>query len=87
MRLPIEYFKGIEFVRISSLTHDQQKQVWASFDQEKIIKIVRERSLLNDCILYSDFQAWQSRTSAIKAIPSLNRKEQVNPPLGKLAFD
>ena len=53
-----ENFKGIEFVRISSLPKDQQQQIWNTFQQEKIIKIIKEQALLNDCILYGDYQTW-----------------------------
>lgn len=60
MRKPVEKFRGIEFVRISSLPKEQQGQVWDSFDQGKIIKIIRDQSLLNDCILYEDFQKWEA---------------------------
>jgi len=60
MRKPVENFRGIEFVRISSLSKEQQGQVWDSFDQGKIIKIIRDHSLLNDCILYADFQKWEA---------------------------
>lgn len=90
--MTVEHFKGIDFVRISSLAKDQQQQVWASFDQEKIIKIVKDKSLLNDCILYSDFQAWQSRQST-RNTPELNpvagtstAQPSLQPAMGKLAF-
>ena len=64
MGMNVERYKGIEFVRISALPKEQQEQVWASFEREKIIKIVRDQSLMNDCILYPDFAAWQSRVQA-----------------------
>lgn len=60
MRKPVENFRGIEFVRISSLSKEQQGQVWDSFDHDKIIKIMKDKSLMNDCILYADFQKWEA---------------------------
>jgi hypothetical protein len=56
-----ENFKGIEFVRISSLPDDQKKQIWQTFEHNKIIKIVKDKSLMNDCILYQDYVSWLSQ--------------------------
>lgn len=83
MGATVERFKGIEFVRISSLTKDQQQQLWTSFDRDKIIKIVRDQSLLNDCILYSDFVAWKSH----QPTPTPSAAADLRPTLGKLAFE
>ena len=83
MGMNIERYKGIEFVRISSLPKEQQHQVWASFERAKIIKIVRDQSLLNDCILYHDFAAWQAQFQA----PAGEQSAIHSPILGKLAFE
>ena len=81
--MTVERFKGIEFIRISSLSKDQQQQVWDSFDRNKIIKIVRDQSLMNDCILYNDFVAWNTRPT-----PTAHASSQaIQPNLGKLAFE
>ncbi len=58
MKAHIENYKGIEFVRISSLPEDQKQVFWDSFDRHKIIKIMRNQELLNDCIQYNDYQEW-----------------------------
>jgi hypothetical protein len=60
----LEHFRGIEFVRISSLPEDQKEKIWQSFQQDKIIKIVRDQSLLNDCILYQDYVSWLNQSGA-----------------------
>lgn len=86
MRMMIEHFKGIEFVRISSLSKAQQQEVWESFDQEKIIKIIRDNSLLNDCILYSDYAAWAAARTSPKPAPVPN-PQPVQTVIGKLAFE
>lgn len=86
MGLNVEQFRGIQFVRISSMSKDQQEQVFNSFDHEKIIKIVKDQSLLNDCILFTDFAAWQAdqRQPGIALSPS---KPAYPAPIGKLAFE
>ncbi len=68
MRATSEIYKGIEFVRISSLPEDQKVAIWSSFDREKIIKILKVDALMNDCILYRDYLDWlgQSRTKVIE---------------------
>ncbi len=85
MGLIVEQFRGIQFVRISSMSKDQQEQVWDSFDREKIIKIVKEQSLLNDCILYTDFAAWQAASQKPAASITPDRPSYT-PAIGKLAF-
>ncbi len=54
----LENFKGIEFVRISSLPEEQKQRIWQSFQHDKIIKIVKDQALMNDCILYNDYLSW-----------------------------
>jgi hypothetical protein len=85
MGAKIEQYKGIEFVRISSMPREQQARVWESFDREKIIKIVTQESLMNDCILYSDFASWQA-TQLNTNRQSAPAPGTMGPSLGKLAF-
>lgn len=54
-----EVYRGIEFIRIASLPADLKAGFQATFDRSKITKILREKELLVDCILYSDFIRWQ----------------------------
>lgn len=86
MGLNVEEFRGIQFVRISSMSKDQQEQVWNSFDREKIIKIVKEQSLLNDCILFSDFTAWQADQPQ-PGVAQTPTKPVYPAAIGKLAFE
>jgi hypothetical protein len=68
MKAPVENYKGIEFVRISSLPEDQKKAFWDSFDRHKIIKIMRNQELLNDCIQYHDYQEWSRQVDKSETI-------------------
>ena len=58
MKVNVENYKGIEFVRISSLPADQKEIIWNSVNTQKIIKILRDNELLNDCLQYGDYQNW-----------------------------
>ncbi|NOS91118.1 MAG: hypothetical protein HOP30_04295 [Cyclobacteriaceae bacterium] len=77
MRATSEIYKGIEFVRISSLPEDQKSAIWKSFDREKIIKILKTDALMNDCILYRDYLDWlgQSRTKVIEVKNTIQEEQ------------
>jgi hypothetical protein len=64
----LENFKGIEFVRISSLPAEQKEKIWQSFQPDKIIKIVKDTTLLNDCILYNDYVSWLDSQRSIQEV-------------------
>jgi hypothetical protein len=53
-----EIYKGIEFVRISKLPEDQKSQITRTIDQSKIIKILRGKELLPDCVQINDYANW-----------------------------
>ena len=57
----IENYKGIEFVRISTLPEEQKRMLWTSAYQHKIIKILRDKELLSDCLLYDNYVEWYER--------------------------
>ncbi len=80
-----ENFKGIEFIRISSLPQEQKDQIWQSFQQDKIIKIVKDQALMNDCILYQDYLSWLDQQ---KHLPKSNTtiSSSPRPAFFKLAF-
>lgn len=58
MRVQPENYKGIVFVRISALPEDQKKNIWHSLGSDKIIKILKDDCLLNDCVQFEDYQNW-----------------------------
>jgi hypothetical protein len=68
-----EHFKGISFVRISSLPAEQKLKIRESFDRELIVKILRDNSLINDCIVYTDYLNWyrahRHQPIQIQAVP------------------
>lgn len=64
MRLTSENYKGIEFIRVSSLPANQKEVFWQSFDKNKVIKILVQTTLFNDCIQYGDYSEWFSKNFA-----------------------
>ena len=63
-----ELYKGIIFIRISNLPHEQKVKIRETGNRELIIKILKEDSLINDCILFSDYLEWYKLHKSI-AIP------------------
>jgi hypothetical protein len=51
-------YKGIEFIRISSLPADQQAAMKENFDTELFIKILINETVVSDCVQYKDYSAW-----------------------------
>jgi hypothetical protein len=74
----VENYKGIEFVRISTLPEDQKKMIWASAYQHKVIKILRGEELLNDCLPYVNYVEWyqQSYKTAVTVSPQPVEREK-----------
>ncbi len=68
MRVDAENYKGIEFVRISTLPEDQKQLIWISLKRDKIIKILKKDCLLNDCIQISDYEKWYTENYLTEVI-------------------
>ena len=58
MKATAENYKGINYVRISSLPKEQSANLQASFNKNLIIKILRDGTLLQDCLQYDHYVAW-----------------------------
>jgi hypothetical protein len=87
MRTPAENYKGIEFVRISTLPEDQKQLIWTSLKRDKIIKILKSDCLLNDCIQVRDYEAWYLENYKTEVITLTNSSTQsLKQPEYKLAF-
>jgi hypothetical protein len=58
MRAQSENFRGIEYIQISRLPVDQKNYIWESINQKLIISILKDDSLLNDCLQYQHYITW-----------------------------
>jgi hypothetical protein len=71
-----EIYKGIKFVRISSLPPEQKDGIWQSINHNSVIKILKDQTLLNDCLQYTHYVAWYENiykpTKQGKVLPSEN---------------
>ena len=50
-----EHYKGMVYVRLSALPLDQRNNFRHGQNREKIIKILKDNALMNDCVLYEDY--------------------------------
>jgi hypothetical protein len=80
--MSFETYKGIEFIRLSALPEEERVLIHKTIDQTKIIKILRDSELLNDCVQTRDYQEWKGATrhEAVSA-PATNTVNEL-----KLAF-
>ena len=56
-----ENYKGIQFVRISSLENNEKNLIKNTLKRDKIIKILRGTELLSDCVQYEDYIVWRKQ--------------------------
>jgi hypothetical protein len=88
MRVAAENYKGIEFVRISALPEDQKQLIWTSLKRNKIITILKNDCLLNDCIQLRDYEIWYTENYFAKPIEAAttNSQQPVKQSAYKLSF-
>ena len=51
-------YKGIEYVRLSSMTKSEQERFQQSFNPNLYIKILIGEEIVHDCIQYKDYINW-----------------------------
>jgi hypothetical protein len=72
MRANPELYKGIEFVRLSSLPKEQKKLILNSSYAKNTIKILHGDELFADCLPYAYYLNWHQEcyNSKAEATPS-----------------
>jgi hypothetical protein len=53
-----DHYKGIFYVRLSTLPVDQKVRIRTSSYRHAVIKILKDDFLMNDCMPYADYEAW-----------------------------
>ncbi|HCW06379.1 MAG TPA: hypothetical protein DGG95_03325 [Cytophagales bacterium] len=64
-----ESYRGISFIRISSLPLEQKKKIKQTIDQQLIIKIKREDLILADCVQYNHYLSWYENIFKVQREP------------------
>jgi len=86
MRIASEIYKGIEYIRISSLPTDQKEHLYKSLNHKLIINILKDESLLNDCLQYQHYITWHENIYKSAAEGKSNEVSAKSPIL-TLAFE
>lgn len=84
LKASTEEFKGIKFVRISSLPEEQRKGIKSFLNSDLIIKILKEGTILTDCLQYDHYVAWYENIYKAKTVEEKPAKKEV--PAGKFAI-
>jgi hypothetical protein len=58
-------FKGIEYIRLGSLTPIQEKSLKGSLVRNQIINIQVGPQILRDCVLYKSYEAWYEQNATL----------------------
>ena len=53
-----EVFRGIHYIRVSSLPSDQQSFLNDWLPSDQLIKIMIEKEILDDCVQYHHYVHW-----------------------------
>jgi len=85
MKVSSENYKGIEYIRISSLPVDQKKFIYKSLNHRLIINILKENALMNDCLQYQHYITWYENIYKIAA-QERNAGVPAHSPVLTLAF-
>lgn len=54
----VKRYKGIDYVRLRSLPIEEREQIVNWLNSDITIKIQTEAELMDDCILYKDYEYW-----------------------------
>ena len=65
MKAAVEVYRGIEFVRLSSLSPEEKRGLLEAKYFTKTIKILRDQELINDCLPYHFYLEWYETSSGI----------------------
>ena len=83
MRAAAENYRGIEYIRISSLPLAQKKLIYQSLNQKLIINILRQDAILNDCLQYRHYITWYENVYKLAAQEKVVERTA---PAGALTF-
>ena len=85
-------YKGIEYIRLSTLSPIQAESIRSTLDRNQVINIQVGQQILRDCVLYKYYEAWhQQHASSFvgEAIPEeakTMKSESGLPKVPKIAF-
>jgi len=80
MKVKSTIYKGIEFVEIYSLPHEQKQNLLQTINPELFIKILIEGKVMSQCIQYKDYEEWYD--NAFISLKDLKKGANISAPVG-----
>ena len=85
LMVPSTVYKGIEFVRVSSLPKIEQDEFQRSFNSDLLIKVLVDEEIIHDCIQYKDYALWYAKTFLREGAPAAKLRAPKEPePVGSV---
>ena len=82
-----EEYKGIEYVQIQNLPHEQKVAIQNWIDRDNVFTIMIGSDLVKDCIQYSDYCFWYDQVYKSEKSPNSTSKSAPLKRLLGFAFD
>lgn len=81
MKVQSTIYKGIEYVKVSTLPADQREHLLKTINQGLLIKILVDGKLLSNCLLFKDYEAWYEGvfTNPAKSFKSKKNQKGIGP--------
>jgi hypothetical protein len=57
-KISVKTYKGIDYIRLSSLPPAQSESLKQTLNERTLIKILMNDVVLSDCVLYSAYEEW-----------------------------
>jgi len=58
MKVSSSFYKGIQYVPVSSLPKEQRERLLLTIDTELFIKILVDGKLTGNCLQFKDYESW-----------------------------
>jgi hypothetical protein len=58
MKVSSKIYKGIEYVQLNDLPKEQKEKISASLNDDNLIKILIDKTIVSNCIQYKDYELW-----------------------------
>lgn len=74
-------YKGIEYIRLSSLPASQAESLKQTLNHRTLIKILHEEVVLTDCVLYTAYEQWYANYSKERQPLPVSSLQQLSEPI------
>lgn len=87
MKVSSKIYKGIEYVRLIDLPADQVEKFALSMNEDSIIKIMIDGTIVKDCVVYREYETWFDSTYPKSKVAASSRKAVPQEEVAEIAFN